>query len=109
MENMIDLRKSSDNSSKANGIIEKFDKPTVNSNIEIVTERKYAEVVVAGKITISIEDARGILHVTRKIKDSKFSDVEAIRSCMHLLNSFALGILITPTEESDIENIIRKY
>ena len=49
MENMIDLRKSSDNSSKANGIIEKFDKPTVNSNIEIVTERKYAEVVVAGK------------------------------------------------------------
>lgn len=86
--------------------------------LEVITEYKACDVVVGGKIFISAEDAKTILHSSQIVnrvpsKESAISvdeeDYRMLFECRDLLRRFAKSILQTPSTESSIGDLLSKY
>lgn len=86
--------------------------------LEVITEYKACDVVVGGKIFISAEDAKVILHRTQIVnreptKETPIhvdeEDYRMLFECRDLLRKFAKNILQTPSTDTSIGDLLSKY
>lgn len=86
--------------------------------VEVITEYKACDVVVGGKIFISTEDAKVILHRTQIVNSEPAKeaaiyvgeeDYRMLFECRDLLRKFAKNILQTPSTDASIGDLLSKY
>ena len=74
----------------------------------LLTKSKYAEVIVGGEFTLSIEDARGLYNLTTLKKDED-ERLQQYEKCRFILRNIAKKILFTTGDATAEQDLVDMF